>query len=70
MDESPQVKLEKKTSLKYKIDPQVPYYPVCDGVTMVQMINIHTLFNSYKFEEADAADNLNVDSSTEEKDMV
>ena len=65
----------KKTSLKYKIEPQVPYYPVCDGVTKDQMIKIHTLYNSYKFEEADTViptkcDDLKGDNVDKEKDMV
>jgi hypothetical protein len=39
------------------------------------MIEIHTLFNSYKFEEADTVtqtkcDNLKGDNDDKEKDMV
>lgn len=56
--------------MKYKIDPQIPYYPVCDGVTKDLMVKIHGLFNSFKFDEADAVVPNDLNDTSEDKEKA
>ena len=50
--ESAREKKEKLTTLKYKIDPQIDFFPKSDAVKREDVLAIRKLINDYKIAEA------------------
>ena len=50
--ESAREKKEKLTSLKYKIDPQIDFFPKSDAVSRDELLTIRKLINDYKITQA------------------
>jgi hypothetical protein len=67
-DENEVPKKEKKTTLRYKIDPPLAYFPVCSKATLEQIQEIRGLYNDYMIlDAAEKADALNLDANSEDE---
>ena len=75
-DDEPQISdevevLAKKTTLKYKIDPLVAYYPECTGASKEALINIRNLYTTYKIKEGnEAVTALKLDSESKDEKVI
>lgn len=61
----------KRTTLAYKIDPVLEYFPICEKASLEQLQKIRSSFNEYKHTEAQKLiDLLNLDSRTENENEI
>ena len=52
IEEEEQPKKEKKTTMLFKIDPVLPYFPTNENVNKEQMVQIRQYFNNFDFSSA------------------
>ena len=58
----------KRTTLMYKIDPELDYFPVCKKATLEKLKEIRAAYNLLKVAEASAmADMLGIEENTQDE---